>query len=165
MQQLFIFFCVVVIVGCNSPDNKPGTLSEAASKGSVHADASDTLTTDAAPFVLSGCYEMTLKRDTVFLQLDVTDTLVSGTLIFDFYEKDRNEGSLKGVLRNDQIIGFYTFQSEGIQSVREVVFKIHNQTLLSGFGALEEQNGRLVFKDKNGLQYQTSNPYIKVACP
>lgn len=166
MQQLILFLCILFFAACNSNTSGDATtLSEGATEGTVHAGAGSTINTNAAPFVLEGCYEMTLKKDSAFLQLHVADTLVSGTLEFNFHEKDRNTGSLRGVLRNNLIIADYTFQSEGITSVRELVFQIHNNTLLQGFGDLQEQDGKLVFQDKNKVQYHTNNPFIKVACP
>ena len=159
MKYIFLIAALLIFGACN--DNTTST----APNGSVHAGATDTITTHQTPFVLTGCYEMTLKRDSAFLDLQVKDTVVTGTLQFQFFEKDNNTGTLQGVLRNDMIIADYTFRSEGVTSVREVVFKIKEGTLLSAHGTMVEKDGKLVFTDKEALQYQTQNPYIKVDCP
>ena len=126
MHTFYKVFFVLVFCACNNPDAAPGAAANdtAQSSQTVHTNGIDTVVTAGRPLVLNGCYQMTLKRDTVNLQLNVNDTIVTGDLQYDFFEKDRNEGTLKGVLRNDIITGDYTFQSEGTTSVREVIFKI-----------------------------------------
>lgn len=166
-MQLFLYaFLIALLLACNN-NNKPATtdLQDAVSEGSVHAGAGDTIATGAQPFVLTGCYEMTLKKDSAFLDLQVVDTFITGSLTFNFFEKDKNSGTLKGVLRNDRIVADYTFQSEGVTSVREVIFMIEDGTLLQAYGELKEQGGKLVFADKENLQFQKPNPFIKVDCP
>lgn len=164
MQKIFISLLILVLAACNnSTTNTEST--DAATEGSVHAGATDTIATGATPLVLTGCYEMTMKKDSAFLDLQVTDTVVTGTLTFDFFEKDRNKGTLQGVLRNDHILADYTFQSEGVTSVREVVFKIKDSTLVQAHGELKEAGSKLVFVDKENLQYEETHPFIKVACP
>jgi hypothetical protein len=166
MQNLFVVVLFAFLLSCNNNNDAAiADVQDAATEGSVHAGAADTIVTSAQPLVLTGCYEMTLKKDSAFLDLQVTDTVVTGTLNFNFFEKDRNSGTLQGVLRNDKILADYTFQSEGVTSVREVVFQIKDSTLLQGHGELKQQGTKLVFADPENLQYQTANPFIKVACP
>lgn len=114
--------------------------------------------------VLNGCYQMMMKRDTAALELTVKDTTVTGSLQYNLYEKDRNTGTLQGVLRNDIIYADYTFQSEGMTSVREVAFKIQDGALLQAVGAVSEQNSKVVFKDQATLQFPTDAPFLKTAC-
>jgi hypothetical protein len=167
MHKLFIL-CSFFLFACNN-NKDPNTVTlppdSLASSQTVHANAADTIVTSSQPMVLSGCYEMVMKKDTATLELQVKDTTVAGKLNFHFFEKDRNEGQLTGVVRNDRIIADYTFKSEGMTSVREVVFKIKDHTLLQGFGDLKEVNGKLIFTNKNDLQFHTDNPFIKVDCP
>ena len=166
MQKLFFFLSIVLVAACNSNTaNDTTTLQEGATEGSVHAGAADTIVTGAKPFALEGCYEMTLKKDSAFMQLQLQDSIVSGTLNFNFFEKDRNTGTFKGVLRGDKILADYTFQSEGVTSVREIVFLLKDGTLLQGFGNLKEEGGKLVFANREELQYQKANPFIKINCP
>lgn len=166
MQKPLFFLLIILLAACNSNKaDEPVTLQEGATEGSVHAGAADTIVTGAKPFALAGCYEMTLKKDSAFMHLQLQDSIVSGTLNFIFFEKDRNTGTFKGVLRGDRIIADYTFQSEGVTSVREIVFKIKDTTLVQGFGELKEEGGKLVFENLDDLQYQLANPFIKTDCP
>ncbi len=166
MQKRLFFLLMIAMAACNSnTTNNTTTLQEGATEGSVHAGATDTIVTGAKPFALEGCYEMTMKKDSAFMQLQLQDSIVSGTLNFLFFEKDRNMGTFTGVLRGDRILADYTFQSEGQTSVREIVFKIKDGTLLHGFGELKEEKGKFIFENVDNVQYQTANPFIKIACP
>ena len=147
-------------LGCNPSGTGSGPEGE-----TVHTGPKDTIVTGAKAISLAGCYQMILKQDTATLQLDVKDSTVTGILNFHWYEKDWNEGTLKGVLRENRIHADYTFHSEGMVSVREVVFRIaENGSLVSGFGDLVEQGGKLVFADREALQFQVDHPFLPIPC-
>lgn len=164
---LFSLLLAATFVGCNNDNSKTINVTDSTSvEGStVHVNAKDTIVTSAKPLNLNGCYQMTMKRDTADLNLTVKDSLVTGTLDYQFFEKDKNTGILKGVLRNNKIYADYTFQSEGVTSVREVIFKIQNGALLQASGDLTEANGKVVFKDVTALDYNNIFPFVKVDCP
>ncbi len=166
MYKAFSLLGIFVFCSCNNENAVTAVdpKDTALSSQTIHTNADDTVVTNAKPMVLTGCYQMILKRDTANLNLIAKDSSVSGSLHYDFYEKDKNTGTLKGVLRNDTIYADYTFQSEGRTSVREVVFRIQDGTLLQGFGNLTEQNSRIVFQNPDQLQFQTDNPFLKVPC-
>lgn len=154
-QTLFLF--VLLTMACNQ--------AEPVKESSVHNNATDTITTAAAPIILAGCYQMTLKRDSATLDLSIQDTTVTGRLNYIFFEKDQNHGTIKGVLRNDVIYADYTFESEGKTSVREVIFKVSGDTLIPAYGDLTQKDNKVIFVNKEALQYNDLHPFIKVACP
>jgi hypothetical protein len=160
-MRFIIFGFACLVLGCNS--NQQNTDAGAESQTN-HNNPTDTIVTTEKPVQLSGCYEMLMKRDTATLKIDLADSTVTGQLDYHFFEKDSNSGTIKGVVRNGYIYAEYHFMSEGTTSVREVVFKIVDDTLIQGFGDLKEQNGRLIFTDKNTLQYQHATPFLKVPC-
>lgn len=157
---------VLLFWACNGNQTTTAASKDtAASSQTIHTNITDTVVTSAKPIMLNGCYQMTVKRDTATLRLNVKDSTITGELQYDFYQKDDNSGTIKGVLRGDTIDAEYTFQSEGTTSVREVVFKIQDSTLLQGYGNVTEQKGSVVFKDKRTLEFQNANPFLKIACP
>lgn len=157
MRYIFIF-STYLIIACSNQTAEPATDS------TVHANATDTIVTDATPMVIEGCYEMTMKRDTATMQLSVRDTLITGKLNYRFYKKDWAEGFLNGVIRNDLIIADYTFNSEGMTTLREVIFRIHDNALWQGVGDLTEKNGKVVYLNRDNIQYNSIYPFVKVDC-
>ncbi len=105
---------------------------------------------------------MSLKQDTATLSLNTTGDSVTGSLSYHWYERDDNDGTFKGIIKNDSIIlANYTFQSEGITSVRQVVFKIKDSVLLQGYGEQFTKNDTALFRDVNLVIFDTKNPFKK----
>jgi hypothetical protein len=165
MQKILFAFTLLVLVSCGTSPENADAKDDNAKENSVHAGA-DAVTGFATgkPFVLAGCYEMIFKRDTATLMLEVIDTLISGNLAYHLWERDKNTGTIKGKLQDSLIIADYTFQSEGVTSVREVIFKIKDSTLAQAFGDIEERQNKIVFRNRASLQYMDQNPFVKVAC-
>ncbi len=127
----------------------------------------DTLVTDAytaTPIPLDGCYKMILKYDTVTMRVNATDSFITGDLSYHLYAKDRNEGSIKGVIRDSLIVAYYTFRSEGMLSVRQVAFKLQGTALVEGYGDLNTNSDTVRFKDVHNLSFQYDRPFIKIPC-
>lgn len=150
----------LLATGCgNNPD---ATTSD---NTGVHATADPVVGfAQSNPFVLPGCYEMTHKGDTATLQLAVQDSVVSGSLVYRLFQKDKNTGTIKGVLRDSLILADYTFESEGLTSVRELILKIEDTVLLQAFGDLQTKGNKVVFVNPAAVQYMADNPFVKLAC-
>ena len=161
MKKLFIALPIVLFFACSN--NAAPEVQEPSSE-TVHTNGNDTIITSATPVILNGCYQMTMKKDSASLQIEVKDSLVTGTLKYNLYQKDRNNGTIKGKIKDDLIIADYEFSSEGMTSTREVVFKIKDDSLWPGFGNVSENNNGVVFENINTLQYDSIHPFIKIPC-
>lgn len=100
-------------------------------------------------------YSGNIKKDSILMNLTMKgNQILAGKLIYNFYEKDKNEGTLIGELKGDTLLADYTFMSEGISSVRQVVFLKKGNTYIEGYGdVVEEASGKVVFKDRKQLQF------------
>ncbi len=100
-------------------------------------------------------YSGNIKKDSILMNLTMKgNQILSGKLIYNFYEKDKNEGTLIGELKGDTLLADYTFMSEGISSVRQVVFLKKGNTYIEGYGdVVEEASGKVVFKDRKQLKF------------
>ena len=112
----------------------------------------------------SRCYAYLNNRDTVRLQLAMDGRNASGDLTYQFWEKDRNTGTILGRMQGDTLVADYTFSSEGGESVREVRFVKHDDILVEGIGDMEELNGKLVYKDPGSIRYMGGLVLKKVDC-
>ncbi len=102
------------------------------------------------------CYAVVLKQDSISLNISVKDSsLESGELNYNFFEKDKNQGTLVGNFKGDTLFADYTFMSEGKSSVREVVFLKKGNIFIEGYGDVEEKDGKTVFKDKKKLFFDS----------
>jgi hypothetical protein len=110
------------------------------------------------------CYAYTFAKDTVRLTLATTQPTVTGQLTYHYLAKDRNQGTIQGTMHGDTLLATYTFQSEGIQSVREVAFVRRGPGFVEGYGNIAEHNGQLIFERPLALQFDTKRVLAPVSC-
>ena len=112
------------------------------------------------------CYSRIIKKDTISMSLNINgEELSSGELRYNFYEKDKNEGTLVGEIKGDTLFAEYTFMSEGVSSVRQVVFLKKGDAYIEGYGDLVDDNkGKVTFKDVKQLKFDSNAVLSKVNC-
>jgi hypothetical protein len=111
------------------------------------------------------CYVYKKDNNTVSLSFKVnTHQDFIGKLSYDLVGKDKNDGLFIGSVTGDTLIGDYTFKSEGVESMREVAFLQKDGAYIEGYGDVMETNGRMVFKDKKKLKFDTNTRLTKVDC-
>ncbi|MBF7090290.1 hypothetical protein IUY40_01865 [Flavobacterium sp. ALJ2] len=111
------------------------------------------------------CFQSITNNDTVILTLNTnSQNEVDGQLTYKIYQKDKNEGTIIGSIKGDTLIADYTFKSEGVSSIREVAFLKKSGAFIEGYGDLIETNGKMVFKDKKLLKFDTKMTLSKVDC-
>lgn len=111
------------------------------------------------------CYAMVTEKDTIMMRLEVRNGIVTGTLVYNFFEKDDNTGTLKGVAKGDTVFADYRFMSEGTVSEREVAFLKKGQAYVEGYGALAERGGKTVFENKDALDFDSNTILSEKDCP
>ena len=156
MKNTILFF-FILIAGCTSQTREDKTED-------VVQDSSVSEKVTPRPLLVPGCYSWITKQDSALLKLDVLGNDVSGDLKYFIFEKDNNKGTIRGTLHDSLIVADYTFQSEGMTSVRQVVFKIHGDSLSEGFGDIDMKSDTARFKDISELQFQNERSFIKTDC-
>ena len=131
--------------------------------------ASQPETTATAPppvaASVTSCYQSVSGKDTVTLRTITQNGVVTGTLAYSLFEKDKNRGTIQGQVQNGQLLADYTFASEGMESVRQVAFKQQDGTWVEGYGEVTDQQGKMVFKNPAALDYGHSRALKPVPCP
>jgi len=110
------------------------------------------------------CYSYTNNKDTAMLNTVLTNGQLTGTLIYNLFEKDKNIGTIQGVMKGDLLIADYTFNSEGVQSVRQVAFKKSGNTFIEGYGMTETKNEKTIFVNTDSLIFNNSIVFTEVDC-
>lgn len=110
------------------------------------------------------CYSYINNKDSVTMNMDIRDNIVTGELEYRLFEKDSNSGTIQGVLKGDTLFADYSFISEGTGSVREVAFLRTNGNWVEGFGDMKENNGKMIFTDKSTLQFNGNIVLTEVHC-
>ncbi len=116
------------------------------------------------PVAQNACYRSLFKRDTVTLYLEVNNNKITGNLVYNLFEKDKNSGVIAGQMKGDTLLAEYTFMSEGMNSVREVAFLKKGNNLVEGYGDMVEKDGKLVFKNTSALNFENKIILVKEDC-
>lgn len=130
-----------------------------------HEQSTQTTQEPAAAATGPQCYAHLTATDTIRLTLQTTQPTVTGQLTYHYYEKDRNQGTIRGTMHGDTLLADYTFQSEGTTSVRQVAFLRRDIGFIEGFGPVVERQGKLLFEQPRTLQYDAKYTLLPVACP
>ncbi|UKT62532.1 hypothetical protein [Pedobacter mucosus] len=110
------------------------------------------------------CFLYINKMDTATLSLNAADKHITGTLSYNLFEKDKNNGVISGIVKGDTIIADYAFQSEGQNTIRQVVWLRKGDQLIEGFGDIAEVNGKTIFKKISDLKFEQSMVFEKTEC-
>lgn len=113
---------------------------------------------------IAGCYAFEQNNSRVTAQLEAVEDSVKGSLRYDFYEKDDNEGEFAGTMRGDTLLGVYTFYSEGQMSQREVAFLRQGDRLTEGYGNAQPKNGVQRFDAVDQLTFGEGVVLTKTEC-
>lgn len=156
MKKMLLCLAVpFIMAACNNATEEIATKTDTAAESSVTGNSINV------PGKM--CFQSVLQKDTMRIELFIKDSIVTGNLIYNMFEKDDNRGTLNGKISGDIIKADYTFFSEGTTSSREVIFRLKDNTLTEGFGDMEEKDNRPVFKDP--LKVQFTQVYNSIDCP
>ncbi len=157
-----IRWLIILLVSCTGSPLGNNMSNTTDSPATIHNNVKDTI--NKSNLVINAqCFQRVIHKDTATLKLIMADTIVTGELQYLAFEKDHNNGTIKGIIRDSVIYADYTFKSEGMTSVREVVFKFKENKLLEAYGNVQEQDGKVVFKNRKTLQY-IPEPFVKKDC-
>ncbi len=134
-------------VSCESKETKGDTSTTTTEQKTETADT-------AAPVLPQAlCYASTAGGNNVYLRLEIQGSSVMGKLDYSIKEKDQNKGTISGTMNGDVLIADYTFNSEGVSSVRQVAFQVKDGKATEGYGEMVEKNGKMIFKDPANIAF------------
>jgi hypothetical protein len=114
--------------------------------------------------VAEGCFWSILKRDSLVVSFFQYGNIITGKISFDNFEKDGSSGSVSGNIEDDIIRLWYTFKSEGMESVMEVWFKKQGNSLLRGIGPMDVKSDTSYFSDVTAIEFISGQALQKVDC-
>lgn len=156
MKNIFVIVATIFITtGCTNNEQASGS----------EKDTTTSVTVAAPPVAQLECFVYQTSKDTVSLNLTGNSNAVKGNLLYSYFEKDRNSGTLAGQFRGDTLIADYTFNSEGKSSIRQVAFLRTTDGLIEGYGDVEEKDGRMQFKNTSTLNFGGQMILKKTNCP
>jgi len=125
----------------------------------------DTAAPEAAAMVSGkSCYQYVKGRDTISMTLAMSANNANGELVYQFDGKDRNDGTFSGTFIGDTLFADYTFNSEGVKSIRETVFLRQGNVLIQGFGDMVEEGNKQSFRLPKQIRFEKDLRLEKTDC-
>ena len=157
-KNVLSFIAILFFLGsCNNPTKNDGNNAEIATQD----------TTDEAVHIMipqSGCYASYVSKDTFLLKTEVFPNVVTGILKYNFFEKDKSEGTIEGKLDGNRLIADYTFSAEGKRSQRQVAFLLVDDQATEGYGEMIEENNKMIFKDTAAIDFSQGMKFEAIDC-
>ncbi|HEU0085386.1 MAG TPA: DUF3298 domain-containing protein [Candidatus Paceibacterota bacterium] len=114
---------------------------------------------------LEGCYVSRLGQDVYTLRVENEQNgYVSGFLSYNNFEKDSSSGPFVGTYKDNILLADYSFHSEGMFSIRQVIFKKIGETFIEGFGAFETVENKERFTNLDDITYESKLTFAKEDC-
>ncbi len=156
MKILLICCSIVLIAACNNVSKNTAGNVDSIPGAEATAATTDTLE--------QGCYSYIYQKDTASMQVEVHGPHVTGSLKYKFFEKDQNDGTFEGEVKNGILSGWYLFRSEGVMSVRQVAWRIRGNRLEPGYGPETQRNDTAMFANPATVVFDTLTPFLKAPC-
>ncbi len=131
MRAITLTLLALVAMSCQRSNPEPETTIESTSERG----------TNTSEMKSEQCYMYVVGKDSIRLQLNRQGNRVSGRITFDNFEKDSSKGSVSGQKVGDTLKLVYDFESEGMQSKREMYFLETGGELRMGLGQFEPRDG------------------------
>lgn len=131
MRTISLTFLMLMAMSCQNSKPTDNTRTETVSEREI-----------SAPEIKSEqCYMYVVGKDSIRLRLTREGDILNGRIAFDNFEKDSSEGSVSGKKVGDTLKLVYDFESEGMQSKRELYFLDTGGELRMGLGQFEPRDG------------------------
>lgn len=157
--KLLFGTAILFAAGCssnNTSQNETGNDSSGIKK-----DTGSALVVAPAP--LGNCFRFIAKRDTYDLNFLREGDIVRGTMRFNNYQKDKSSGTIEGTVSGDTLKIFYRFNSEGMQSVREIFLKQEGDKIITGTADEEHRADSAFIKKPSTVKFD-GTIYEKINC-
>ena len=151
MNKIILLSALVclTILSCKNEDEAKKTTKE--NSHSINSESGFT------------CYSKQ-DRDTIVLSFrNISDSVV-GTLDYHISQKDKNTGFFYGRFSGDTLFAEFVFESEGMNSRRQMAFLKKDDNLVEGFGPIEEKGNRQYFTDKSQIRFDSGIELKKTSC-
>jgi hypothetical protein len=158
-MRYFLLICYAVIIACNNDSATATSKDSTSTATSVNAQ-----TGTSATIITPSCYALQTSNNLVLLKLNTVRPTVSGHLTYAIMGKDKNEGTISGIMRGDTLLANYNFMSEGKQSVRQVAFLKKGDAFIEGYGDSEQKGDSMIFSKTDTLNFNGTMILEQVPC-
>ena len=162
MKYLNIIFAAAIFITACSPGG-PKTENK---DGDQPADSTLVKNNSGAATDTSRCFLLTEgkdNKDTTTIELAIKSGKVTGQMIWLPYQKDKRQGTLEGVIKDDSIRAVWSFMQEGMRDSISLKFLLKGNLLIQKPLKFDEKIGKEQTDEKAGytLAYKETDKVKK----
>jgi hypothetical protein len=122
-------------------------------------------TTKTASSSIVGCYVAQIDKNVYTLRIQGQNSAtVTGILHYDNFQFDDSSGTFSGTFENNILLGDYSFTAEGMDSIRQLIWKRSDNDFIQGFGDYNTIDGREIFSDPTKIYWDPVYTYTNSSC-
>jgi len=146
MWQYMSFILCLALVSCADSSTQRG--------GGDAGEVQSAVRHDQTPGNYQYCF--VTADDTAILTLRITEGGVSGSLLLQYFGKERNDGKLENAyFRNDTLIADFRYWSDTGQGLREVLFLVNDGVAREAFGTTTMAGDKEVFTSHKSVAFNS----------
>ena len=149
-KYILIAFSLTIITSCEKKLNEDISQQNSSEESIVVKESDDPIESST----LQTCYLGAAGKDSVFISIDDNLGTLIGKIRYKNFEKDSSFGDLIGTQNGDTLKLNYTFNSEGINSEREIFFLKKGDQLMEGIGEHTEEKNKNLYTTPSQLKYE-----------
>lgn len=157
MRSYLIIWLTIGLIACNN--NDAANISD-----DTLVSAEDSSINNIETSNVSGCYLKAIERDTLAASLIQEGNIITGKLTFDNFQKDGSTGTVRGVMEKDILKLVYRFQSEGMNSISEIYFKVTSSGLIHGIGEVMVKGDSAFYATPDNIVYESRELLNSISC-
>ena len=112
---------------------------------------------------LVNCYKYSNSGDTIILKLIHVGKSITGTLAYEMPQKNTSKGTILGYMDGDLLVATFTPFVDST-TPRQIAFKLVSNYFIEGTGETYIDNGRVLFKNRNQLNFNDANKLNEFDC-
>ena len=109
------------------------------------------------------CYRYENSKDTITLKLIHVGKSITGTLAYEMPQKNTSKGTIQGHMDGDLLVATFTPFIDST-TPRQIAFKLVGNHFIEGTGETYAENGRILFKNRNELNFNDVNKLNEFVC-
>jgi len=109
------------------------------------------------------CYRYSNSKDTIILKLVHVGESITGTLAYEMPQKNTGKGTIQGHMDEDLLVATFTPFVDST-TPRQIAFKLIGNYFMEGAGETYEENGEILFKNRNELHFIDTIKLIEFDC-
>lgn len=112
-----------------------------------------------------GCYILQQDKNVYTLALQAQNgPSVAGTMHYDNFQFDDSSGVFVGNYENSILLGNYSFSSEGMNSVRQLIWKRSGNDFVEGSGDYTTVANKQIFVNPNSVTWNKDRTFVQSPC-